>query len=251
MGGEVIEEYYETLWRSERWGSDRPNRDEADRLRAIRSLVAGVRLSPHGERPRILDLGCGRGWLSAQLADLGDVTGLDPLDASIVRARELFPDLNWITGTTSDLIEAGEPAFDLIVSSEVVEHVPDAEKSRFLADVYRLTVPGGYVVLTTPRGELWPAWLEREGNLQPVEDWLTESALRRLCSDSGFEIVDRDRAHVLRRPFTWQGWLLKYVLNRRFVRDLPLAWVRGRLEFVERFYQVLLIRRPPPTTPGA
>src|SRR3954463_4260802 len=45
---------------------------------------------------RIVDLGCGTGGLTAQIAVAGaDVLGIDASDAMIARARELYPQLRF------------------------------------------------------------------------------------------------------------------------------------------------------------
>src|SRR5918997_2372093 len=63
----------------------------------ITQLGAGVieLLSPRpGER--IIDLGCGTGALTAQIATAGaEVVGIDASEAMIARARELYPQLQF------------------------------------------------------------------------------------------------------------------------------------------------------------
>ena len=49
------------------------------------------------ERPlRILDFGCGTGWLAASLTSFGDVTGIDLSLAAIEHGRQEFPDVHLI-----------------------------------------------------------------------------------------------------------------------------------------------------------
>src|SRR5690348_13216255 len=68
------------------------------------------------ERPlRILDFGCGTGWLGASLASFGDVTGIDLSPAAIEHGRQEFPDVHLIAGSFTD--EALVGPFDLIISS--------------------------------------------------------------------------------------------------------------------------------------
>ena len=150
------EPFYESFWRSARWGAAEPNEDERSRLAAITDLLTGCDV---GERPRILDLGCGRGWLSRALAARGEILGADVTAAAVERARELFPGLRFERADVEGLLAScGEASFDLVVSSEVLEHVGDGDKPAFLRGVHRLLRPGGHAILTTPRGELWPAW---------------------------------------------------------------------------------------------
>jgi SAM-dependent methyltransferase len=101
---------------------------------------------------RVLDVGCGNGSLLAiPLAGCGfDVTGVDLHRLSIERARRIadaMPNARFIAGAVADLTE---PPFDVIILSEVLEHVFDP-KALLLASLEHLK-PGGIVVITVPNG---------------------------------------------------------------------------------------------------
>lgn len=239
-----VEEYYAALWSDPSWSEAEPNEDEEARWRVMEPLVdhalAGV------STPKILDLGCGRGWLTTLLARHGEAEGIDPVAAGIERANRLFPQLRFRVADASDLVAEGAAGiYHLVVSSEVIEHVPDTEKPIFLAHAATLLAPGGYLLLTTPRGELWKAWRSGAASIQPVEEWVTERQLDRLARNASFAPVARRRALEIDPPLTWQGWLLKWILRRRIVRDLPIGPLARRLEFAAKFYQVALYRKLP------
>src|SRR5215210_1937440 len=71
-----------------------------DAFAVITRFGAGVfeLLAPKaGER--ILDLGCGTGQLTAQIAEAGaDVIGMDAAATMVERARERFPALRFVVG---------------------------------------------------------------------------------------------------------------------------------------------------------
>lgn len=234
------EEFYRGLWSNPRWSGPESNKNEQARWEAVETLLQSLPEAPSS----ILDLGCGRGWLTRLLADKGSVVGIDPLKASIEQARGLFPGLKFRRARARDLLaDVKSPRFDLIVSSEVIEHVPNADKPAFLSATYQLLKPNGHLILTTPRGELWPAWSARATIMQPVEDWLREDELEYLARQCGFLPVARRRAHPPRRPLTWQGTLLQRVFLRRFVRDLPLGALRRFLADRASMYQAWLLRK--------
>jgi 2-polyprenyl-3-methyl-5-hydroxy-6-metoxy-1,4-benzoquinol methylase len=248
----AVESHYRELWSRMTDGRRLPAA-ELDRWREIERLVArAAEPLATGGGPavgrRALDLGCGRGWITRLLADrLGgwEVHGVDPLAASVEVARIQHPDLDFRRATGGDLIRAGEAeGYDLIVASEVVEHVPYDDQPAFLAETWELLRPGGFLLLTTPRGEQWERWRRSGRRGQPVEAWLTEPQLAARLRSVGFEIVERSRVHPPTRPLTWQGWLDKWVLGRRHVRRLPLRPLRRRLQQAAAMYQVLLLRRP-------
>jgi 2-polyprenyl-6-hydroxyphenyl methylase / 3-demethylubiquinone-9 3-methyltransferase len=100
---------------------------------------------------RALDIGCGGGLLAEPLARLGaDVTAVDPVVGSIETARwhaaEVGLEIAYEPVTIEAVGRSGRQ-FELVVASEVVEHVADVPE--FLAAIAAVTRPGGLVVLST------------------------------------------------------------------------------------------------------
>ena len=73
-----------------------------------------------------------------------------------------------------------DKSFNTVVSFQVMEHIP--EPQQFLDEVYRVLVPGGHAILTTPF--LW-------GEHEIPYDFFryTRYGLKYLVTKSGFEIV--------------------------------------------------------------
>ena len=103
-----------------------------------------------------LDVGCGGGILSEPLKRLGAiVTGIDASDKAIEIAKEHSLksrlDIDYKCTTTSELIELKKEnlisKFDIVIASEVIEHVNNREK--FLSDISKLSRPGGLIIFTT------------------------------------------------------------------------------------------------------
>jgi len=122
------------------------------RLRFIAGAIAKTFPLWEPTSVRVLDLGCGNGSLVAlPLARRGfDVTGLDFHLPSIEHARRLsdaMPNARFIAGTVDGLPSA---LFDVIILSEVLEHVFDPE-ALLLASLKHLQ-PDGIVLITVPNG---------------------------------------------------------------------------------------------------
>jgi len=101
---------------------------------------------------RVLDIGCGGGLVSEPMTRLGaKVTAVDASEANIktamTHAKQGGLEIDFRAGTVEALIEGGEPAFDVVLNLEVVEHV--ADPAQFLKDCASLVKPGGLTIVAT------------------------------------------------------------------------------------------------------
>ena len=100
---------------------------------------------------RILDIGCGGGLLAEPFARLGaDVTAIDASGEAIqsakAHANAQALTINYRACLSEDLASEGQK-FDLIYSSEVIEHV--AARKPFIGAIADMLAPDGLVVITT------------------------------------------------------------------------------------------------------
>ena len=171
--------YYEELWRELPATLEPP--DRRLRLEFMRAHVAA------GER--VLDLGCGEGWATAELDALGTtVVGAEVAAAAIERARRRHPGLDFRLAEIDGELPFADNDFDVVWASEVIEHVGDT--ARWLSEVRRVLRPGGRVLVTTPnhsRLRLLIAGIELYS--EPLGDHLhlySAVSLRGLLADFGF-----------------------------------------------------------------
>jgi len=188
------EEYYNMLFTQDpKWSGKEPNREEASRLLMIERLIGDVQATWNANQTkdiRIVDFGCGRGWLTNKLSRYGTITGIEPVAPVVAHARKLFPALNFKTGSL-ELLSELQP--HLIVSSEVLEHIPFDKQPGFFQSIYDALAPDGFCIITTPRAEAYKEWVSHHDTAQPVEDWLTEAQVKKLGEDAGFHVVNRLR----------------------------------------------------------
>ncbi|HTQ06054.1 MAG TPA: methyltransferase domain-containing protein [Polyangiaceae bacterium] len=180
---------------------------------AVRRMVVAA-LERHGGRAATLvDVGCGRGEL---LADLGArverYVGVD-----VVRHDGFPADRELLTvDVDTGKVPFPDDAADVVVCAETIEHV---ENPRALVrELVRLARPGGWVFVTTPnqlsvaslsclvaRGEF--QYFQAAPGLYPAHiTALLEVDLRRILAECGLESVEVAYSGAGRVPFSTRRW---------------------------------------------
>lgn len=115
------------------------------RFRAIAEIIKGV--LPRRDA-RVLDVGCAIGGLLAALKESGyhNLLGIDPSPACAAAARDIHG-IEVVAGTLTDL-PAGRSPFDLIVLSNILEHVRDLKPA--LGNLRDAMVQDGMVFVQVP-----------------------------------------------------------------------------------------------------
>lgn len=106
-------------------------------------------------RDSLLDVGCG----NAELLRLVDarwpgkrLTGVDLSPAVVEENRRSLPHMEFqARNAEEDALPGG---FDVVVCSEVIEHV--ADPAAVVSRLAGALVPGGHAVITCPTGRVWP-----------------------------------------------------------------------------------------------
>jgi ubiquinone/menaquinone biosynthesis C-methylase UbiE len=117
--------------------------------RATFTRLAALAKPRAGER--VLDVGCGTGYLSRILSPVitpsGQITGLDPSPPMIEHARRHAPaNCTYLVGEGQDL-PFPDGSFDLVTSSLAVHHMPIAARPVALGEMFRVLRPGGRLLV--------------------------------------------------------------------------------------------------------
>ncbi len=166
---------------------------------------------------RVLDVGCGNGYTCGEFLKRGcQVTGIDLSVQGVELARKTYPQGRFEVLPADDHLLANlqEEPFDLIVSTEVVEHLY-APRS-YASGCFKGLKPGGRFICTTPyHGYLKNLMLSLFGkwdsHANPLWDgghiklW-SRVTLTRLLEEAGFQNIQFRGAGRL--PFLWMTMVL-------------------------------------------
>lgn len=133
--------------------------------RRAQEILSTIRRLPL-DQPRMLDFGCGRGWFTERLAQLGEAHGIDLSPEGIAAAQARRPDIRYLVANIYDApLSLGY--FDVVVSQEVIAHVED--QPRYVARAAEVLKPGGYFIIATSNKFVWDRLGDVGWNIQPPQ----------------------------------------------------------------------------------
>jgi ubiquinone/menaquinone biosynthesis C-methylase UbiE len=150
---------------------------------------------------RAFEVGCGTGAITpALIARDCDVTVGDISAKLAAETARKFS----VKGMQCDAMAIALPdnSVDVVVSSEVIEHVLDPRMA--LCEMARVVAPGGCVVVTSPN-KLWLPLLQFAQLLKirkfaGNEEWLWPASASRIMREQGLEVLVMSGCHL----FPWQ-----------------------------------------------
>ncbi len=164
---------------------------------------------------RVLDLGCGNGSLSHQIAQQGyEVVGVEDSEQGVAIARQTFPDCHFIHASVYDLPFAElENSFDIVLSAEVIEHL--LYPRELVRAAKKCLKPNGHLIVTTPyHGYLKNLAIALLGKMDqhfdPLWDgghikFFSASTLRELLETENYTNIQFKFSG--RMPFLWKSML--------------------------------------------
>lgn len=152
-------------------------------FRARRELLVRLvrRFVPEGGR--LLDVGCGTGFVLERLRDYYEVWGLEPAAAAARRCRARGIE-HVIEGPVSAVDDLPAGRFDCVAFLDVLEHLDDPAAA--LRSAARVLAPGGAAVVTVPAYQ-W-LWSEHDRAHQHRRRY-DRGSLEALLADAGFAPV--------------------------------------------------------------
>jgi ubiquinone/menaquinone biosynthesis C-methylase UbiE len=233
--------------------------EDLKRLKFIQDNVEGQQHKPL----EILEVGCGNGNMSFQLAQIGHkVTGIDLSNESIAFAKKTFKNTNlqFYAKAAEDII--GYQLYDVILCSEVLEHLyhPD----QVLVHLNRMLRTNGIAIITVPNGKgprerlitkpiqrmkenggsLWKfvSWVKQKlgykgttiqsesTSLEHIQFFSLKN-LKELASSTGFEIHKINSANFIEAVFPFSLVTKVFKPLQKFdcmlADKLPFTWSSG------------------------
>ena len=163
----------------------------------LKNELAFVNALPPG---RLLDVGCGLGYLLSGVDPKWDRHGVEISEYAAEKAEQYGEIIH------ADLMSAGYPDrfFDVVTLYHVIEHMENPE--RELLEIKRVLKPGGWLIVGTPNFD--SACARRFGDkFRMLHDvthisLFSAESLRRLLEDNGFSVESEDYPFFETRYFT-------------------------------------------------
>ncbi|MBC7571999.1 MAG: methyltransferase domain-containing protein [Spirosoma sp.] len=217
--------------------------EDLKRLKFIQSAIVEL------NRPnaKILDVGCGNGNNSRQMASLGfDVLGIDISAKTIETARSLntYPNLRFENIPAEELDI--DDKFDAIICSEVVEHLHAPQP--VVHTLSTLLKPDGVLLVTVPNGygprEFFMT-KPMQAAMKNKVTWSMVAGAKKALGYKGTTIQSEaeDLTHVqfftktsLKKLFESEGFELQAFGVTDFIESvLPYSMLANRVEALQRF----------------
>jgi len=196
----------------------------AQRAETIRQLGLSA-----GER--VLDIGCGPGYLCESMAQLvgpdGAVVGID-VSTDLIAVCNRQKASEWISYAIGNATELGHPdaSFDAVVCTQVAEYVPDVD--RVLREAFRVLRPGGRTIIVATDWDAVVWHSDDQARMASVmRSWETHCAHPRLPRSMA--------SRLIKSGFHLDGASIFPILNLRYDDDsYSKGLARGIRDFVGR-----------------
>lgn len=198
--------------------------DYAGYINAIMSLVPEAAKSA-----RALDAGCGDGFVSRRLVDRGyALNGVDYNSRAVGFARVFVEDASFQCMDLRELNRHPEygGVFDLVVSVEVIEHLPEQYHPLFLQQLVFALKPGARLILSVPSVFIQPSGMHyKHFTLKEITELLCAAGLtvEATVHQHRPSWLDSRRTWKLVRNKVYDLVFVRKLMKRLFLKHYNLA----------------------------
>jgi ubiquinone/menaquinone biosynthesis C-methylase UbiE len=168
------------------------------RSRVYQQIVSLAGVQPGDS---VLDVGSSGGYLAKKLAaaagPTGHVTGVDPSEAAIAYAQpRASSTMTFSVGVAQDL-NLPDASFDVVTCTLAMHHIPARKREAALREMYRVTKPGGRVLVADFDPSRRPLPLH-PGGARMRRAAATVGPLEELAATAGYRVHSSGKLPLLR-----------------------------------------------------
>ena len=151
---------------------------------------------------KVLDVGAGLGFFSKAMSEMGaDVLATDLAPNLVEKIKQRVGCPSVCADALALEKQFGQGAFDVVISSEAIEHTPDPNAA--LREMAAVLKPGGLLSVSTPNLVWYPvvrgATLLKARPFEGFENFSTFGSMRKTLEGCGLTIVKEQGLHLF--PF--------------------------------------------------
>jgi ubiquinone/menaquinone biosynthesis C-methylase UbiE len=137
-----------TTW-NERWTENPHNDANNNREERIDKIITSI---PKDVK-KILDLGSGPGVIASRIPKNIEVTAIDDSETALSIIKQKYPNISTLKYSLGDknILPYDDNSFDLIICSEVLEHLPNSVFKQTIKEINR--VASSYVIISNPAND--------------------------------------------------------------------------------------------------
>ena len=176
-----------------------------DTQRRLEVLIDNFAFKANINNNKILDVGCGLGFFTERLMKHGGIVTACDLAPELVKKTKEKTQCNAVVADAMELENFfPKESFDIVVSSECIEHTPNPEQS--IKSMIGMLKPGGFLILSTPN-KLWLPVTKLASILQlrpfnGIENFISWKTLRNTLSNENITILNEYGLHLI--PFQFK-----------------------------------------------
>lgn len=167
----------------------------AGRRRRVFSRL--VELSGAQRGDRVLDIGCGPGYLTRLAADAigpgGEAVGIDASPSVIGYAQRTTRQANCTFRLgTAEALDLPDGSFDVVLSNLMIHHLPEDKRAEAITETFRVLRPGGRLLVADfrpPQRGLMRRLVGAAGGPAMLHNPIDQ--LEPMIRDAGFTVRDR------------------------------------------------------------
>lgn len=193
------------------------------RKRSYRALLSYIKQK--GTVLKILEVGCGNGWLCGQLAKSMDieVTGLDINTKELKQAERVFKSIANVHFVNGSLEHEylDDKKFDIILFAAAIQYFPSLKHTMGLA-IKHLTLQGEIHIMDSP----FYQQQELEGAKQRTKDYYLGAGFETMAGlyhHHTLNELDGFQYKILHHPFSWK--------NKLSIKKNPFYWITIKNRF--------------------